>query len=158
MLQHEQLLLAQVLGHLLGRELCLTNVPEIFGQVQRLVLDQRGEQRDVGRFASTCGQIEPDLLELFAQFPAAVFALCAPQHAAQQRRVQTLGRRQSALHLAHGHLVLGSRRQQRQPPRHRAKGVRRRAASQAQQASLAGVSVVRVARRLVVGNCVVVVA
>lgn len=126
-------LLGQVLGQTLGRELCLTNVPEIFGQVQGLVLDQRREQGHVGRLSPSGRQVQADLLELFAQLPAAVLALGAPQDAAQQRRVQALGRREAPLDLAHGHLVLRRRREQRQSAGHRAEGVGRASARQRQQ-------------------------
>lgn len=50
-------LLGQVLGQALGRKLCLTNVPEIFRQVEGLVLDQRGKQGHVGRLPPAGGQV-----------------------------------------------------------------------------------------------------
>lgn len=132
LLELDELLLAEVLGHLLGGKFCLTNVPEIFGQMKRLIFDERRQQRHIGRLPAARGQIEPDLFQLFAQLPSAVLALGATQHAAQQRRVQALGRRQTALNLANGHLVLGRRREQRQAARHRAERVGRGAARQRQ--------------------------
>lgn len=106
-LKQNQLLLAQMLGHLLCRKLGFANLPEIFGQVKCLVLDQGGQESNIGRLAPSGGQIETYFLKLLPQLPAAVFALGSAQNAAQKGRVETLRRREAPLNLANSHLVLG---------------------------------------------------
>lgn len=111
--------------------------------MQRLVFNKRRQKGYIGRFSSARWQIEANFFQFFAQLPAAVFALRSAQNAAKKRGIETLGRREAPLHLANGHLVLGRRREQREPAGHRAKGVRRGSVGERQHV-VGGVAVARV--------------
>ena len=113
-----------VLGRRLGRKLVVAHEVEVARQVDGLALDKRREQRHGRGLAPTGGQVDADALELLAQHAAAVLGLGAAQYAAEQRRVQALGRREATLHLAHRHLVLGVGAEEREAARHMAEYVR----------------------------------
>ena len=100
-------LLGDSVGELLRGKVVVAEHVEVARQVHGLGLDEGGEEGDGGGLAPARRQADSHVVELLAQLLAAVLALGAAQHAAQQRRVQALGRAQAPLDLAHRHLVLG---------------------------------------------------
>ena len=94
-----------VLCHLSGRELRLTNVAEVPGEVYGLPLHQAGQQGHVGRLPPPCWQSHPQLVQLLSQNFPIIFSLGSPEDSAQKRGVEALRGREPSLDLGYGDFV-----------------------------------------------------
>ena len=112
---------AEVLGHLPGGELGLTDVAKVPRQVDRLPLHQAGQQGHIAGLSSPGWQSQPQSVELVSKLLSAILRFCpekkvAPaylystylpaKYSAKKRSIKALRRKEAPLYFSDGDLVL----------------------------------------------------
>ena len=92
---------------MLGRELCLTDVAKVSGQVNCFTLYEAGQQGHIAGLPSTRGQGQAQSIQLLPEVLAAILGLGPAENPTQKGGVKALWWGQPPLHLRNGDLVLG---------------------------------------------------